>query len=85
MLQPQQRSMSRQEGTGKRLPPIPTKQSGAGRKPLSLPTTPGRQLPKARVTDETYYNYNEDYNYAYRSQDNLPQDTYMDNSYVDET
>ncbi|XP_043278077.1 protein unc-13 homolog B isoform X12 [Venturia canescens] len=85
-LQPQQRPMSRQEGgTGKKLPPTPTKPSSVviGRKPVSLPATPGRQLPRTRTpSEESYYkqDYNEDYNYAYRSsQDNLPQDT----SYVD--
>ncbi|XP_015191567.1 PREDICTED: protein unc-13 homolog B isoform X4 [Polistes dominula] len=79
-LQPQQRPMSRQEGTGKKLPPTPTKPSNVvvGRKLVSLPATPSRQLPKTRTSsEESYYkyDYNEDYNYAYRSQDNLPQDT----------
>ncbi|XP_043673213.1 uncharacterized protein LOC122631512 isoform X1 [Vespula pensylvanica] len=78
-LQPQQRPMSRQEGTGKKLPPTPTKPSNVvvGRKLASLPATPSRQLPKTRTpSEESYYksDYNEDYNYAYRSQDNLPQD-----------
>ena len=81
-LQPQQRPTSRQEfGTGKKLPPTPTKPSNVilSRKPVSLPATPGRQLPRTRTpSEESYYkqDYNEDYNYAYRSsQDNLPQDT----------
>ncbi|XP_011328938.1 uncharacterized protein LOC105274476 isoform X2 [Ooceraea biroi] len=87
VLQPQQRPMSRQEGgTGKKLPPTPTKPSSVviGRKLASLPATPSRQLPKTRTpSEESYYkpDYNEDYNYAYRSQDNLPQDTYTDNIY----
>lgn len=89
VLQPQQRPMSRQEGgTGKKLPPTPTKPSNVmiNRKlVVSLPPTPSRQLPKTRTpSEESYYNksdYNEDYNYAYRSQDNLPQDTYTDNIY----
>ncbi|XP_023290333.1 probable serine/threonine-protein kinase kinX [Orussus abietinus] len=85
-LQPQQRPTSRQEGTGKKLPPTPTKPSNVvlGRKPVSLPATPGRQLPRTRTpSEEGYYksDYNEDYNYAYRSQDNLPQDSYLDNVY----
>lgn len=92
-LQPQQRPMSRQEGgTGKKLPPTPTKPSSVilGRKPVSLPATPGRQLPRTRTpSEESYYkqDYNEDYNYAYRSsQDNLPQDTsYVDSVYADPT
>lgn len=71
--------MSRQEGTGKKLPPTPTKPSNVvvNRKLVSLPATPSRQLPKTRTpSEESYYksDYNEDYNYAYRSQDNLPQD-----------
>jgi len=79
--------MSRQEGgTGKKLPPTPTKPSNVvlGRKLASLPATPSRQLPKTRTpSEESYYkpDYNEDYNYAYRSQDNLPQDTYADSIY----
>ncbi|XP_020291931.1 protein unc-13 homolog B isoform X3 [Pseudomyrmex gracilis] len=89
VLQPQQRPTSRQEGgTGKKLPPTPTKPSNVviNRKlVVSLPPTPSRQLPKTRTpSEESYYNksdYNEDYNYAYRSQDNLPQDTYTDNIY----
>nr|XP_046489103.1 uncharacterized protein LOC124222327 [Neodiprion pinetum] len=85
-LQPQRRPMSRQEGTGKKLPPTPTKPSSilVGKKPASLPTTPGRQLPRTRTpSEEGYYksDYNEDYNYAYQSQDNLPQDTYTENVY----
>ncbi|KAG7203577.1 hypothetical protein KM043_013620 [Ampulex compressa] len=84
-----QRPMSRQEGTGKKLPPTPTKPSNVviGRKLASLPATPSRQLPKTRTpSEESYYksDYNEDYNYAYRSQDNLPQDSYIDNVYSDE-
>jgi len=54
------------------------------RKLASLPATPSRQLPKTRTpSEENYYksDYNEDYNYAYRSQDNLPQDTYTENIY----
>lgn len=54
------------------------------RKLASLPATPSRQLPKTRTpSEESYYksDYNEDYNYAYRSQDNLPQDTYTENIY----
>lgn len=60
------------------------------RKLASLPATPSRQLPKTRTpTGESYYksDYNEDYNYAYRSQDNLPQDTqniYSQQSGVDQ-
>ncbi|XP_014475891.1 PREDICTED: uncharacterized protein LOC106745120 [Dinoponera quadriceps] len=87
VLQPQQRPMSRQEGTGKKLPPTPTKPSNVviGRKLASLPATPSRQLPKTTRTpsEDSYYksDYNEDYNYAYRSQDNLPQDTYTENIY----
>ncbi|CAL1678040.1 unnamed protein product [Lasius platythorax] len=87
VLQPQQRPMSRQEGgTGKKLPPTPTKPSNVvvNRKLASLPATPSRQLPKTRTpSEESYYksDYNEDYNYAYRSQDNLPQDTYTENIY----
>ncbi|XP_071643533.1 uncharacterized protein [Temnothorax longispinosus] len=87
ILQPQQRPMSRQEGgTGKKLPPTPTKPSNVviNRKLASLPATPSRQLPKTRTpSEESYYksDYNEDYNYAYRSQDNLPQDTYTENIY----
>lgn len=79
--------MSRQEGTGKKLPPTPTKPSNVviGRKLASLPATPSRQLPKTTRTpsEESYYksDYNEDYNYAYRSQDNLPQDSYAENIY----
>lgn len=79
--------MSRQEGgTGKKLPPTPTKPSNVviSRKLASLPATPSRQLPKTRTpSEESYYksDYNEDYNYAYRSQDNLPQDTYTENIY----
>lgn len=79
--------MSRQEGgTGKKLPPTPTKPSNVviSRKLASLPATPSRQLPKTRTpSEEGYYksDYNEDYNYAYRSQDNLPQDTYTENIY----
>lgn len=79
--------MSRQEGgTGKKLPPTPTKPSNVviSRKLVSLPATPSRQLPKTRTpSEESYYksDYNEDYNYAYRSQDNLPQDTYTENIY----
>lgn len=79
--------MSRQEGgTGKKLPPTPTKPSNVviNRKLASLPATPSRQLPKTRTpSEESYYksDYNEDYNYAYRSQDNLPQDTYTENIY----
>ncbi|XP_025162387.1 uncharacterized protein LOC105181693 [Harpegnathos saltator] len=87
LLQPQQRPMSRQEGTGKKLPPTPTKPSNVviGRKLASLPATPSRQLPKTTRTpsEESYYksDYNEDYNYAYRSQDNLPQDMYTESIY----
>ncbi|XP_070163227.1 protein unc-13 homolog B-like isoform X11 [Polyergus mexicanus] len=87
ILQPQQRPISRQEGgTGKKLPPTPTKPSNVviNRKLASLPATPSRQLPKTRTpSEESYYksDYNEDYNYAYRSQDNLPQDTYTENIY----
>lgn len=79
--------MSRQEGgTGKKLPPTPTKPSTVviNRKLASLPATPSRQLPKTRtLSEESYYksDYNEDYNYAYRSQDNLPQDTYTESIY----
>lgn len=79
--------MSRQEGsTGKKLPPTPTKPSNVvvNRKLASLPATPSRQLPKTRTpSEESYYksDYNEDYNYAYRSQDNLPQDAYAENIY----
>lgn len=78
--------MSRQEGTGKKLPPTPTKPSNVvvGKKPTSLPATPGRQLPRTRTpSEEGYYksDYNEDYNYAYQSQDNLPQDNYTENVY----
>lgn len=80
--------MSRQEGgTGKKLPPTPTKPSNVmmpSRKLASLPATPSRQLPKTRTpSEDSYYksDYNEDYNYAYRSQDNLPQDTYTENIY----
>ncbi|XP_053596010.1 uncharacterized protein LOC128667986 [Microplitis demolitor] len=76
------RALSRQEGiaTGKKLPPTPTKPSNVllNRKPISLPATPGRQLPRTRTpSEESYYKqeYNEDYNYAYRSsQDNLEQE-----------
>nr|XP_031836446.1 protein unc-13 homolog B isoform X8 [Nomia melanderi] len=89
-LQPQQRPPSRQEGTGKKLPPTPTKPSNVivSRKLVSLPATPSRQLPKSRTpSEESYYksDYNEDYNYAYRSQDNLPQETYIDSVYSDQT
>ncbi|XP_020712290.2 protein unc-13 homolog B isoform X11 [Athalia rosae] len=86
-LQAQRRPMSRQEGTGKKLPPTPTKPSSimVAKKPASLPATPGRQLPRTRTpSEEGYYksDYNEDYNYAYQSQDNLPQDNiYTDNVY----
>lgn len=86
-MQPQQRPISRQEGgTGKKLPPTPTKPSNVviNRKLASLPATPSRQLPKTRTpSEESYYksDYNEDYNYAYRSQDNLPQDAYTENIY----
>lgn len=79
--------MSRQEGgTGKKLPPTPSKPSTVviNRKLASLPATPSRQLPKTRMpSEESYYksDYNEDYNYAYRSQDNLPQDAYTENIY----
>ncbi|XP_017797575.1 PREDICTED: uncharacterized protein LOC108578708, partial [Habropoda laboriosa] len=88
-LQPQQRPTSRQEGTGKKLPPTPTKPSSVviNRKLASLPATPSRQLPKTRTpSEESYYksDYNEDYNYAYRSQDNLPQDTYIDSIYSEQ-
>ncbi|XP_046838440.1 probable serine/threonine-protein kinase kinX [Vespa crabro] len=87
-IQPQQRPISRQEGTGKKLPPTPTKPSNVvvNRKLASLPATPSRQLPKTRTpSEESYYksDYNEDYNYAYRSQDNLPQDnSYPANLYA---
>lgn len=89
LLQAQQRSFSRLEGTGKKLPPIPTVASriSIGRKPTSLPSTPGRQLPRTRTpSEESYYKseYNEDYNYAYRSQDNLPQDVYTEPIYTDQ-
>ncbi|XP_017761183.1 PREDICTED: rac guanine nucleotide exchange factor JJ-like [Eufriesea mexicana] len=89
-LQPQQRPPSRQEGTGKKLPPTPTKPSNVviNRKLVSLPATPSRQLPKTRTpSEESYYksDYNEDYNYAYRSQDNLPQDTYIDSIYSEQS
>ncbi|KZC10205.1 hypothetical protein WN55_01188 [Dufourea novaeangliae] len=87
-LQPQQRPPSRQEGTGKKLPPTPTTPSNViiSRKLASLPATPSRQLPKTRTSsEESYYksDYNEDYNYAYRSQDNLPQETYIDSVYTE--
>ena len=90
-LQPQQRPPSRTEGTGKKLPPTPTKPSNViiNRKLASLPATPSRQLPKTRTPseEESYYksDYNEDYNYAYRSQDNLPQDTYIDSIYSEQS
>ncbi|XP_078049556.1 protein unc13 homolog isoform X12 [Augochlora pura] len=88
-LQPQQRPPSRQEGTGKKLPPTPTKPSNViSRKLASLPATPSRQLPKTRTpSEESYYksDYNEDYNYAYRSQDNLPQETYIDSVYSEQS
>ncbi|KOX76752.1 Phorbol ester/diacylglycerol-binding protein unc-13 [Melipona quadrifasciata] len=89
-LQPQQRPPSRTEGTGKKLPPTPTKPSNViiNRKLASLPATPSRQLPKTRTpSEESYYksDYNEDYNYAYRSQDNLPQDTYIDSIYSEQS
>ncbi|XP_076643711.1 unc-13 isoform X6 [Halictus rubicundus] len=88
-LQPQQRPPSRQEGTGKKLPPTPTKPSNViSRKLASLPATPSRQLPKTRTpSEESYYksDYNEDYNYAYRSQDNLPQETYIDSVYTEQS
>ncbi|XP_068986665.1 protein unc-13 homolog B isoform X8 [Bombus flavifrons] len=88
-LQPQQRPPSRTEGTGKKLPPTPTKPSNVviNRKLVSLPATPSRQLPKTRTpSEESYYkpDYNQDYNYAYRSHDNLPQDTYIDSIYSEE-
>ncbi|CAG5083446.1 Similar to unc-13: Phorbol ester/diacylglycerol-binding protein unc-13 (Caenorhabditis elegans), partial [Cotesia congregata] len=89
------RALSRQEGaiTGKKLPPTPSKPSNVllNRKPLSLPATPGRQLPRTRTpSEESYYKqeYNEDYNYAYRSsQDNLEQESFefqplQDNHFV---
>ncbi|CAD6216256.1 GSCOCG00011320001-RA-CDS, partial [Cotesia congregata] len=83
------RALSRQEGaiTGKKLPPTPSKPSNVllNRKPLSLPATPGRQLPRTRTpSEESYYKqeYNEDYNYAYRSsQDNLEQENYNQQDY----
>nr|XP_034195917.1 protein unc-13 homolog B isoform X18 [Osmia lignaria] len=89
-LQPQQRPSSRTEGTGKKLPPTPTTPSNVviNRKLASLPATPSRQLPKTRTpSEESYYksDYNEDYNYAYRSQDNLPQDTYIDSIYSEQS
>ncbi|XP_076288063.1 unc-13 isoform X11 [Lasioglossum baleicum] len=89
-LQPQQRPPSRQEGTGKKLPPTPTKPSNVimSRKLASLPATPSRQLPKTRTpSEESYYksDYNEDYNYAYRSQDNLPQETYIDSVHTEQS
>ncbi|KAK0080394.1 hypothetical protein PV325_014024, partial [Microctonus aethiopoides] len=93
----QDHSMPRQDGriTGKKLPPTPMKPSNIiqNRKPISLPATPGRQLPRTRTppsistaVDKNYYksNYNEDYNYAYQeSQDNLQQSIsqYSDNIY----
>ncbi|KAG8041449.1 hypothetical protein G9C98_002742, partial [Cotesia typhae] len=89
------RALSRQDGaiTGKKLPPTPSKPSNVllNRKPLSLPATPGRQLPRTRTpSEESYYKqeYNEDYNYAYRSsQDNLEQESFefqplQDNQFV---
>ncbi|CAD1473428.1 unnamed protein product, partial [Heterotrigona itama] len=89
-LQLQQRPPFRMEGTGKKLPPTPTKPSNViiNRKLPSLPATPSRQLPKIRPpSEESYYksDYNEDYNYAYRSQDNLPQDTYIDSIYSEQS
>ncbi|XP_024945050.1 uncharacterized protein LOC107272002 [Cephus cinctus] len=88
-LQSQHWPMPRMERTGKKLPPTPTKPSSVilGRKPTSLPATPGRQLPKTwSNAEDTYYQkseFNEDYNYAYDSQDNLPQDSYVDPAYQD--
>lgn len=84
-----QRSFSRQEGTGKKLPPTPSKPSSVilGRKPASLPATPGRQLPRTRTpSEESYYKseYNEDYNHAYRSDDNLQQESFTDTIYPDQ-
>lgn len=84
-----QRSFSRQEGTGKKLPPTPSKPSRVilGRKPASLPATPARQLPRTRTpSEESYYKseYNEDYNHAYRSEDNLQQDTFTESVYPEQ-
>ena len=81
-----QRSFSRQEGTGKKLPPTPSKPSSVilGRKPASLPATPGRQLPRTRTpSEESYYKpeYNEDYNHAYQSEDNLQQENFTESLY----
>lgn len=85
-LQPQQRPPSRQEGTGKKLPPTPTKPSNVIINRMLA--TSSRQLPKTRTPSEESYHksdYNEDYNYAYRSQDNLPQDTYIDSIYSEQS
>jgi hypothetical protein len=73
-LQHQQHFFSHLEGSGKKLPPTPTKPSNVnlGKKLLS---TSGRQLPRPiTCVEKTFCNksyYNEDYNYAYHSQDNL--------------
>ncbi|XP_011307877.1 protein unc-13 homolog A-like isoform X3 [Fopius arisanus] len=70
--------------TGKKLPPTPSKSSNSvgGRKPLSLPATPGRQLPRTYSSSvEDYYtqqNYNEDFNYAYQSSQEHLQDNYVE-------
>ena len=91
LLQPQQHSFVRTDGTRKKLPPTPMKQSNIvlGRKPVSLPATPGRQLPRMKSPLEERYcpksNYNEDYNYAYHSQDNLQQGVYSNNTYTDQS
>ncbi|XP_028982489.1 uncharacterized protein LOC107045789, partial [Diachasma alloeum] len=82
---PQARSAFPQDGTGtgKKLPPTPSKSSNStvGRKPLSLPATPGRQLPRTYASSvEDYYtqNYNEDFNYAYQSSQEHLQDNYLE-------
>ncbi|XP_063994154.1 uncharacterized protein LOC135171497 [Diachasmimorpha longicaudata] len=70
--------------TGKKLPPTPSKSSTStivGRKPMSLPATPGRQLPRTYASSvEDYYtqNYNEDFNYAYQSSQEHLQDNYLE-------
>ncbi|XP_031782922.1 protein unc-13 homolog A isoform X6 [Nasonia vitripennis] len=78
------------EKTGKKLPSIPSQTNNIlpERKPASLPTTSGRQLPNIKSpVEENYYNnllFNEDYNYAYDSQDNLQHGS-SSNSYVNKS
>ncbi|OXU32237.1 hypothetical protein TSAR_008058 [Trichomalopsis sarcophagae] len=78
------------EKTGKKLPSIPSQTNNIlpERKPASLPMASGRQLPNVKSpVEENYYNdllYNEDYNYAYDSQDNLQHGS-SSNSYVNQS